>query len=74
MYEPKHITRNTINTSNKLGVVYNYIILYHIYWYAAIHTLFKHDVIWTSSNAIHRCIYCIHSLSLWWYLLLCLLH
>jgi hypothetical protein len=48
MYEPKHVARNTTNTSNKLNIVFDYIIffiLYHIYWYAAIHTLFKHDAI-----------------------------
>jgi len=74
MYEPKHVARNATNTSNKLIVVYdcNFIILYHINRYAVIDTLLKHDAIQTSSNAIHRCIYCIHSLSLWWYLLLCL--
>jgi predicted kinase len=32
VYEPKHVARNTTNTSNKLSVVYDYIILYHIYW------------------------------------------
>ena len=27
VYEPKHVARNTTNTSNKLRVVYGYIIL-----------------------------------------------
>ena len=27
VYEPKHVARNTTNTSNKLKVVYDYIIL-----------------------------------------------
>jgi len=27
VYEPKHVVRNTSNTSNKLRVVYDYIIL-----------------------------------------------
>ena len=27
VYEPKHVARNTVNTSNKLRVVYDYIIL-----------------------------------------------
>ena len=31
VYEPKHVARNTTNTSNKLTVVYHHIILYHIY-------------------------------------------
>jgi len=31
VYEPKHVARNTTNTSNKLRVVYDCIILYHIY-------------------------------------------
>jgi len=31
VYEPKHVARNTTNTSNKLRAVYDYIILYHIY-------------------------------------------
>jgi len=32
LYEPKHVARNTNNTSNKLRVVYDYIILHYIYW------------------------------------------
>ena len=28
----KHVARNTTNNSNKLRVVYDYIILHHIYW------------------------------------------
>ena len=31
VYEPKHVARNITNTPNKLRVVYDYIILYHIY-------------------------------------------
>jgi len=27
VYEPKHVARNTIDTSNKLSVAYDYIIL-----------------------------------------------
>jgi hypothetical protein len=30
VYEPKHVARNTTNTSNKLRVVYDYITLYFI--------------------------------------------
>jgi len=30
--EPKHVSRYTTNTSNKMRAVYDYIILYHIYW------------------------------------------
>ena len=29
IYEPKHVARNTKNTSSKLRVVYDYVILYH---------------------------------------------
>jgi len=45
MYQPKNVDRNTTNTSNKLRVVYDYIILYHINRYATIDTLLKHDAI-----------------------------
>ena len=31
VYEPKRVARNTTNTSNKLRVVYDYIILHYIY-------------------------------------------
>jgi len=31
VYERKYVARNTTNTSNKLRVVNNYIILYYIY-------------------------------------------
>jgi len=31
LYEPKHVARSTTNISNKLRVVYYYIILYYMY-------------------------------------------
>jgi hypothetical protein len=46
----KHVARNTTNTSNKLRVAYDYIILYNTYWASALH--WRLYIVWSFSTTI----------------------